>query len=202
MDKLNTLILNENPKIDIRGRVCHHRTEILYGLTELYNLQNYLEIGVHNGSSMSYVLQSNKNKICIGIDPFEDLRHHPLLLKSRHMLNYQKNDKITLEKTLNNLKKNNKYNSNIKLIKKLSKDVLDNEIPDTDLLFIDGDHTYKAVLNDYIKYSKFVKSGGFIVFDDLHQDGPKKCFNEIVSTDKNIKLFGIYKETEGILIKL
>ena len=43
MDKLNTLILNENPKIDIRGRVCHHRTEILYGLTELYNLQNYLE---------------------------------------------------------------------------------------------------------------------------------------------------------------
>ena len=33
-------------------------------------------------------------------------------------------------------------------------------------------------------------------------DNLEKCFNEIVSTDKNIKLFGIYKETEGILIKL
>lgn len=196
MNDLNSLILDKNPKINIQSRICHHRINILYALTELYGLKNYLEIGVHNGSSMSYVLQSSKNKNCVGIDPFEDLKTN-----DPHMMHYQNKDKITLIKTLNNIKKNNKYNSNINLIKKLSKDVLDNEIPDIDLLFIDGDHTYKAVLNDYKKFSKYVKSGGFIVFDDLHQDGPKKCFNEIVSTDKNIKLFGIYKRTEGILIK-
>jgi predicted O-methyltransferase YrrM len=198
MNKLNKLISENKPKIDITGRVCHHRIEILYALTELNNLQNYLEIGVHNGSSLSYVLQSNKNKNCIGIDPFETLQ-----TKDHSMIHYINKDNITQEKTLKNLRKNNKYNSNIKLIKKLSKNVLDKEINhNIDLLFIDGDHNYKAVLDDYNKFSKYVKSGGFIVFDDLHQDGPKKCFNEIVKTDKNVKLFGIYKETEGILEKL
>ena len=198
MENLNKLILLNKPNIDITGRVCHHRIEILYALTEIHNLQTYLESSVHNGSSLSYVLQSNKNKNCIGIDPFETLR-----TKDSSMIHYINKDKITEEKTLKNIMKNNKYNSNIKLIKKLSKDVLDKEIDlDIDLLFIDGNHNYKAVLDDYNKFLKYVKSGGFIVFDDLHQDGPKKCFNEIIKTDNNVKLFGIYKKTEGILEKL
>lgn len=194
MEELRYIITNTEPKISINGRVCHHRIEILYALTENFNLENYLEIGVHNGSSMAYVLQSSKNKNCVGIDPFEDLQTN-----DPYMTHYQKNDKITLQKTLNNIKNNNKYNSNINLIKKLSKDVLDNEISDIDLLFIDGDHTYDAVLNDYKKFSKYVKSGGFIVFDDLHQEGPNKVFNWILSNDKEVELFGIYKKTEGIL---
>ena len=198
MEKLQTLILENKPKINIDGRVCHHRIEILYALTEIYILENYLEIGVHNGSSISYVLQSNKNKNCIGIDPFETLQ-----TKDPCMTHYIKNDNITEQKTLQNISKNNHYNSNIKLIKKLSENVLNNEINDNiDLLFIDGDHNYKSVLNDYMKFSKYVKSGGFIVFDDLHQDGPKKCFKEIVDNKKDVKLFGIYKKTEGILRKL
>jgi predicted O-methyltransferase YrrM len=111
-------------------------------------------------------------------------------------------DKITEEKTQLNLNKNNRYNSNIKLVKKLSSEVLDNSIENNiDLLFIDGDHKYESVYADYKKFLKYVKSGGFIVFDDLYQDGPNKCFNEIVKNDKDINLFGIYKETEGILRK-
>tara|TARA_B000000557_G_C20757273_1_gene435770 strand:- start:593 stop:1189 length:597 start_codon:yes stop_codon:yes gene_type:complete len=198
MEKLQKLILENKPKINIDGRVCHHRIEILYALTEMYILENYLEIGVHNGSSISYVLQSNKNKNCIGIDPFETLQ-----TIDPNMTHYIKKDNITERNTLQNICKNNKYNSNIKLIKKLSENVLNNEINDNiDLLFIDGNHNYKAVLNDYMKFSKYVKSGGFIVFDDLHQDGPKKCFEEIVNNKKDVKLFGIYKNTEGILRKL
>ena len=105
MEKLQTLILENKPKINIDGRVCHHRIEILYALTEIYILENYLEIGVHNGSSISYVLQSNKNKKCIGIDPFETLQ-----TKDPHMTHYIKNDNITERKTLQNICKNNKYN--------------------------------------------------------------------------------------------
>ena len=197
MKQVEDLISNDKPKIKINGRTCHHRVDILYGLTEFFNLKKYLEIGVHNGSSMSYVLQSNKNETCIGIDPFETLK-----TEDKEMIHYQNIDKVTEEKTQNNLNNNNKYNSNIKLIKKLSKDVLDEEISEINLLFIDGDHRYKAALNDYYKYSKYVKSGGFIVFDDLHMDGVKECFDKIVNTDKNVKLFGIYKKTEGILMKL
>ena len=36
-----------------------------------------------------------------------------------------------------------------------------------DLLFIDGDHTYKGVLADYMIYRQFVKQGGFIAFHDI-----------------------------------
>jgi predicted O-methyltransferase YrrM len=197
MDLLIDILKIKKPSISINGRTCHHRIDILYALTEKYNLKNYLEIGVHNGSSMSYVLQSDKNKSCIGIDPFETLT-----TVDPHMTHYIKMDKITEEKTQLNLNKNNRYNSNIKLVKKLSSEVLDNSIENNiDLLFIDGDHKYESVYADYKKFLKYVKSGGFIVFDDLHQDGPNKCFNEIVKNDKDINLFGIYKETEGILRK-
>ena len=198
MNELEELIKKYNPKININGRICHHRINVLYSLTEKYNLENYLEIGVHNGSSMAYVLQSNKNKNCIGIDPFETF-----ITDDPEMIHYQKNDKITERKTLTNIENNNKYNSKIKLIKKLSKDINDTEIEhEIDLFFIDGDHSFNSVLNDYNKYFKFIKKGGYIVFDDLHQKGPNKAFNYVLKNDKNIKLFGIYKETEGILVKL
>lgn len=187
------------PKINIDGRICHHRVSILYYLTELYNLTNYIEIGVHNGTSMSYVLSSKNNKICIGIDPFETL-----LTQDKYMTHYLKKDNITEKKTYSNLQKNNKFNSKIKLIKKLSSDVLDNEINDItyDLLFIDGDHSYQSVISDYNKYINHVKRFGFIVFDDLHQDGPKKAFLEILHYDNRVEFFGIHQLTEGIFIKI
>ena len=37
---------------------------------------------------------------------------------------------------------------------------------DIDLLFIDGDHSYKGVIRDYEAYKNFVKLSGFIVFDN------------------------------------
>lgn len=35
-----------------------------------------------------------------------------------------------------------------------------------DLLFIDGDHSYNGVKNDYINHFEFVKRGGYIIFHD------------------------------------
>jgi cephalosporin hydroxylase len=37
-----------------------------------------------------------------------------------------------------------------------------------DLLYIDGDHTYKGVRQDYLDYSPMVKNGGWIVFHDIN----------------------------------
>jgi predicted O-methyltransferase YrrM len=197
MEDLTKIININNPTININGRICHHKIKILYALTEKYKLSKYLEIGVHNGSSISYVLQSKYNKISIGIDPFEDLKTN-----DPHMKHYQNKDKITIKNTLENINKNNIYNAKINLIKDYSNNIdIDNIENDIDLLFIDGDHKYESVKNDYYKFKKIVKSGGFIVFDDLHQSGPKKVFFEILKNDKDIKLFGIYDKTEGILIK-
>lgn len=41
-----------------------------------------------------------------------------------------------------------------------------------DFLFIDGDHSYEGVKNDFEKYSVLVKKGGFIAFHDIMELGP------------------------------
>lgn len=39
-----------------------------------------------------------------------------------------------------------------------------------DFLFIDGDHTYDGVWQDYRDYAPLVRSGGLIAFHDIHED--------------------------------
>ena len=72
-----------------------------------------------------------------------------------------------------------------------------------DLLFIDGDHTYKSVLCDWLLYKNFVAKGGIIAFHDCiaNDDGygvPKflkkiKLFNSKIKLKKIVysKNFGI-----------
>lgn len=39
-----------------------------------------------------------------------------------------------------------------------------------DVLFIDGDHTYEGVQQDFLRYRPFMREGGFIVFHDICPD--------------------------------
>jgi predicted O-methyltransferase YrrM len=178
--------------INIDGRICHDRIRALEELANKHKVQKYLEIGVHNGSSMSYVLQSNYIKECVGVDPFETLKD-----KSSH---YIRQDSINETRTRKNIENNNKNSAEIKLIKGYSQDV---SIDDTgfDMLFIDGDHSYEMAKHDYEKFIKNVKSGGIIVFDDLHLHGPGKFFEEL-KNDNRVAFDSIMYETEGVLIKL
>lgn len=48
-----------------------------------------------------------------------------------------------------------------------------------DLLFIDADHSYQGVLKDYHVWAPIVRGGGYIFFDDLQLEGPRKVWNEI-----------------------
>jgi predicted O-methyltransferase YrrM len=41
---------------------------------------------------------------------------------------------------------------------------------DLDLVFIDGDHSYGGVLSDFTRFSKLLRVGGSLVFDDARQD--------------------------------
>ncbi len=65
-----------------------------------------------------------------------------------------------------------------------------------DLLFIDGDHSYKSVLADYLLYKDFVNEGGIIAFHDtrntINNSGVKKCLDKIKMLDKNIKFKNIF----------
>ena len=61
-----------------------------------------------------------------------------------------------------------------------------------DLLFIDGDHTYRSVLADWLIYKNFVSKGGIIAFHDCvgNDDGfgVPKLLKKIKSFDSKIKL--------------
>jgi predicted O-methyltransferase YrrM len=193
------LNLQETIKKNIKGRICHHRVVILHILCNLFNISNYVEIGVHNGSSLSYVVSNDKNiKTCIGIDLFENTFGHYL------------KDNITYNNTLNNIKKNNK-NNEIVLIKGNSqkKETINNLIKilnnnKIDLLFIDGDHTYEGVKKDFINYENLVNKNGFIVLDDYEPKYPGilKFVEEYIKKNKNYEIIGVYENNELILKKI
>lgn len=48
-----------------------------------------------------------------------------------------------------------------------------------DLLWIDGDHKYDSVRNDYLLFSRFVVKGGNIIFHDSYMDGVAQVIREI-----------------------
>ena len=48
-----------------------------------------------------------------------------------------------------------------------------------DFLFLDGDHWYEGVKEDFEKFSPLVRSGGIIAFHDIHGDGVQDYWPEI-----------------------
>ena len=186
--------INQN----IVGRVCHNRTVILNIICKLFTIKNYLEIGVHNGGSMSYVVSENKTKNCIGIDLFEDCTGHYI------------KDSITKQKSFDNINKNN-INSTIQLIKgnsasketinKLREELKDNKI---DLLFIDGNHSYIGVKNDFFNYHSFVNKNGLIIFDDYNIKWPEiiKFIDDYIKNNNNFQILGVFENNELIVRKL
>lgn len=183
----NSTLLNQittNISKNITGRICHNKCKVLYILCELYNIKTYLEIGVHNGMSASYVAYHKKPKIIFGLDLF--------LGEENTMYNYtgpsnkdKINDMIRRDTSYKNIQLSNRSNSIINLIKgnSLSFDfkTLNTKF---DLVFIDGDHTFEGVRSDFDKVCSVIHSGSIIVFDDYNY----KFFPQIVdAVDQIVK---------------
>lgn len=155
-DSLKILrVINDN----IPERNFHEHTHILYDLRTFLNDSNkkYVEIGSYVGSSASLILRHTFNTSVVCIDPC-------VLDKSHY--NGTDNQYNTICK---NLKNNNPHNRDFKLFKNFSYDQLPvDSIDSIDILHIDGDHAYDAVVQDYNLYIDKVNPGGFIVFDDYH----------------------------------
>jgi len=189
--------LEERIAVSVKGRIPHQRTRILYMLCELLGaeIRRYLEIGVHNGASMAWVLQSSHPKYCVGIDPFEELP-----VGDPRMQHYQKLDEIHIDKTRGNLEGSNPHGYPVELIQALSQDVVGRVGDDpVDLLLIDGDHSYDAVKRDFELYSEIVRKGGYIVLDDVDGGGPKR-FAEEIDLSRFEKLW-VYQDTVLVLRK-
>lgn len=119
---------------------------------KLENPKYICEIGVANGGTnflLSQAIPSSYNVIDID-----------LYIKNRFLLNYFCHS----SKKLNYL---TGYSNSQKTLYKVEKILSKNKL---DLLFIDGDHSYKGVKQDFLNYKHLVKEGGLIVFHDIVSD--------------------------------
>ena len=137
---------------NMEGKTFHNHYHILYDICNMFNKKNitYLEIGAFAGGSASLVsMNENVNKV-YSIDI-----GHPI------------NKEIPIRNVNNFKHKNCEYeyihgdSKSVDIIKYVHK-----TIPSIDILFIDGDHSYNAVIEDFENYKDFVNQGGYIVFDD------------------------------------
>jgi predicted O-methyltransferase YrrM len=154
---------------EMEGNTFHHHYHILFDLAQEFNIQhiNYVEIGCYAGGSACLMLQRpNTNVVSIDLGyPIS-----PDIVQK----NINKFNKLTNSYTY--LQGNSQT---IEMVNQLT-----NIIDSIDILFIDGDHSYQGVINDFSLYHDLVKPGGYIVFDDYNdsQYSPEvnPAVNEII----------------------
>jgi predicted O-methyltransferase YrrM len=136
------------------GNTFHHHFHILYDLRSSISKEviNYVEIGAYCGASSCLMLnhpqQVNVTSIDIGtFTPGGVNTIHQNVEKFK--LNHNKFELIVGDshssETLNTLK---------------------SKVSEIDILYIDGEHSYSSVIQDFNDYKDLVVSGGYIVFDD------------------------------------
>ncbi len=118
---------------------------------------NFMEIGSNRGG-MFYVMCNSaiENGIKISLDLPCDRWGNKFNIEKRNIMmkSWDKNIYIL------------EGNSSDPKFKPEIEEILNGE--QLDVLFIDGDHSYKGVKNDFGLYSPFVKTGGYIGFHDIN----------------------------------
>lgn len=110
-----------------------------------------VEIGVLNGHTSRILLENNKDVWVIGVDPLIPDSMNPDLIGNKEEI----------------LKINYEY-FNYCFYNDYSYNVVNTKIPDDSIsyLFIDGDHLYDAVRQDFEQWLPKVRIGGFIGLHD------------------------------------
>ena len=128
-----------------------------YSLVKKYikNSFNVIEIGTDNGDFAEFILNnSNCNLYCI--DPYISYDEY------NDGINNKTGDLLftTTQKRLN------LFGKRIKMIRKFSHDALNDINEQIDFIYIDGNHSYKYVLQDLVDWYPKLKMGGVIIGDD------------------------------------
>lgn len=132
---------------------AQHRPEI-FGLLSLLcerNVKTMLEIGTNRGGTLYLYMKSlPKDAKVMTMD---------IKIQNRNLLESFKSG----DQKLWILEGNSTHPDTIQKVKEYFPDGLD-------YLFIDGDHSYEGVKQDFINYSPLVKKGGLIGFHDIIED--------------------------------
>lgn len=149
---LESLNIVQNISIIINGKTFHHHYHILLDIANSYPKDyklTYLEIGAYAGGSACLLMHRPYTDI-ISIDLGWPIDPH-IVLKNVWHFNKHENSYSYI-----------KGDSNSEDVKSKVKNVK------ADILFIDGDHSYMGVWNDFLNYRHLVKHGGYIIFDDYN----------------------------------
>lgn len=183
-----SLKLLQNISENILDQTFHHHYHVLYDILTSYddtkNL-TYVEIGCFAGGSACLALQRPNTQV-ISIDLGSPIT--PEVVKENvAKLNIHKNKYVYLQGN----------SQDTEMLNRLSK-----QIDSIDVLFIDGDHSYQGVINDFLLYKDLVKKGGYVVFDDYndsqHCPEVKPAVDNIVNTHTDYyRVIGSLPNTAG-----
>ncbi|HKL16797.1 MAG TPA: class I SAM-dependent methyltransferase [Patescibacteria group bacterium] len=168
-------LFNLNPSISIKPMQKKKEATLFLEEVKKINPRIICEVGSGRGG-MLYLFSriANKNAQIISIDiPKSYLLKNYLDLKD-----FLYNNLIKENQTIYPIKADSHKKETLNKLKQ----ILNNK--KIDLLFIDGDHSYKGVKKDFQLYSPLVKKNGIIAFHDIV---PNK-------NDKNNNVYKFWKE--------
>lgn len=133
------------------------------------NIKVFLEIGTQNGGTVSLFAQyMQKDSVSISIDI------KPLEFK------------LTNEREIHLITADSREQKSINMVSEILND------RKVDMLLIDGDHTNARL--DFETYSKFVRSGGIVLFHDINPKGPSHNVGTVPAFWNSIKSSYRYAE--------
>ena len=155
---------------------------VLYAICNLAKIENYLEIGVRRGRSMSIVVSQSKNVNIYGFDMW--------------IKNYVGAENPGQALVVQEIKKNG-HTGQINFIDGDSKKTIPkffSENPDLyfDLITVDGDHSLSGAKKDLRNVKDRLKIGGILVFDDISShEHPylKRLWEKEIKSKKNFHTY-------------
>lgn len=160
------------------GMITIPEAILLYKIANLLpSKSTILEIGCYGGLASSFILAGcKKNKSFLySIDPFESDLYIQKNIVSKYKNSYYRkveteslNNKPSIEVVKNRLKKAGFVN--FKLIEGYSHTVSKKWSKKINFLWIDGNHEYETVKEDFSDWSRFLTKGGYIAFHDANNE--------------------------------
>jgi len=149
------------------------RYETLLELITKNDYQSYVEIGLGHGITSKYLMDNIKRKdfIFYGVDSFE--RYEGLHRKGlAHPESAFEKNKVEVLSTLSS--------GNFVFYNEYSHDAVRRFVPESiDLVFIDGNHTFKYVKQDIEDWYPIVSQGGILAGHDYYPPGRTHHYRQV-----------------------
>ena len=153
--------------------------KLLYNITRQTKSKNIIEVGVFHGAgslSMSQAIDENGGGEIHLIDISKEFLDGVYNKISKKQWN------ITVHPHYININKETEFDELVK--------TRVTGLPKTDILFIDGGHSYEELKNDIRQYQPLVSSGGLMILHDtIQQGGARKIVSEM--SEKGLKYLSL-----------